>query len=109
MRIYNREWVEALQIGNLLTIVECVAKASLMREESRGAMYRRDFPYTDNGEWLKNIIITKENGALCLRTNEVKSARVTLPKKGRIPYMVPEWEWSHHGGAGKTGQSVLEG
>jgi succinate dehydrogenase/fumarate reductase flavoprotein subunit len=54
--VYNQEWVECLQIENMLQCLELVLHASLLRTESRGAAYRRDFPDTNNKEWCKNIV-----------------------------------------------------
>jgi len=64
---YNREWIEALEIENLVTVAEMVAKAALMREESRGAHYRRDFPKTDNQNWFSNIVIRQERGEMMFK------------------------------------------
>jgi fumarate reductase (CoM/CoB) subunit A len=61
---YNREWIEALEIQNLMTVAEMVAKAALMRTESRGAHYRRDFPKTDNQNWFTNIVIEQKDGEM---------------------------------------------
>jgi len=57
---YNKEWIEALEIENLVTVAEMVTKAALTREESRGAHYRRDFPKTDNQNWFVNIVVRLE-------------------------------------------------
>jgi len=56
---YNMEWLEALQLESMTTVLELVAQASLKRKESRGALYRRDYPKTDNVNWLKNIVLRK--------------------------------------------------
>jgi fumarate reductase (CoM/CoB) subunit A len=61
---FNREWIETLEIQNLVTVAEMVAKAALMREESRGAHFRRDFPKVDNKNWFSNIIIRQEKGEM---------------------------------------------
>jgi fumarate reductase (CoM/CoB) subunit A len=61
---FNREWIETLEIQNLVTVAEMVAKAALMREESRGAHYRRDFPKIDNQNWFNNIVIRQERGKM---------------------------------------------
>jgi len=61
---YNREWIEALEIQNLVTVAEMVTKAALMRTESRGAHYRRDFPKTDNQNWFGNIVIELKDGKM---------------------------------------------
>jgi succinate dehydrogenase/fumarate reductase flavoprotein subunit len=63
-RAYNREWIEALQVRNLLTLLEAIARSGLAREDSRGAHYRRDFPKLDNEKWLKNIVVKNLNGKM---------------------------------------------
>jgi succinate dehydrogenase/fumarate reductase flavoprotein subunit len=80
-RIYNREWIEAIQIKNIIQVMQLVAQASLAREESRGALYRRDFPKTDNVNWLKNITVQKDGDKTRLTITDVdlkyfKPARV---------------------------------
>ncbi len=56
---YNPGWHEALAMRNLLITAEAVARAGLMREESRGAHTRIDFP-GEREEWVKcNIVIKK--------------------------------------------------
>jgi succinate dehydrogenase / fumarate reductase, flavoprotein subunit len=58
---YNPGWHEALSIRSLLIVSEAVAKAALMREESRGAHTRTDFE-DEREEWLKyNIVIKKQS------------------------------------------------
>jgi succinate dehydrogenase / fumarate reductase flavoprotein subunit len=54
--VYNQEWVECLQLENMLDCLQLVLHASLLRTESRGAAYRRDFPETNNRDWCKNIV-----------------------------------------------------
>jgi len=44
----------------MLQVLEIIARASLMRKESRGAMYRQDYTGTDNKDWLKNIIVVTQ-------------------------------------------------
>jgi succinate dehydrogenase/fumarate reductase flavoprotein subunit len=46
-----------LEYRNMLLISEMVCRAAMMREESRGAHYRMDFPRENNARWLKNIVI----------------------------------------------------
>ena len=81
LRQYNMEWIEALQTENLLTVMEMVGKASLMREESRGAMFRRDFNDTDGVNWLKNIIVYQEGEQMNFRTEPVVVTTMELPRK----------------------------
>jgi len=56
---FNPGWHEALSLRNLLITTEAVARAALMREESRGAHSRVDFP-GESAEWFKyNIVLSK--------------------------------------------------
>ncbi len=64
---FNPGWHEALGLRNLLITAEAVAKAAKLREESRGAHTRADFP-GEREDWLKhNIVISKgEDGEMQL-------------------------------------------
>ena len=56
---YNPGWHEALALRNLIITAESVARAALLREESRGAHTRLDFP-GEQDEWLHyNVVIYK--------------------------------------------------
>jgi len=61
---YNRELIEALEIENMVVTAEMIARAALMREESRGAHFRTDFPKTDNKNWLASIMVRQENNSM---------------------------------------------
>lgn len=52
----NFGWQEALDVVNQLTIARLVVEAALVREESRGAHYRADFPERDDARWLRSIV-----------------------------------------------------
>ena len=43
-RQYNPGWHLAIDLRNMLLVSECIAKAALTREESRGGHTRDDFP-----------------------------------------------------------------
>jgi L-aspartate oxidase len=47
------------ELANLLTTGRLVTEAALVREESRGAHYRIDFPETQ-GSWRRNLVFRKE-------------------------------------------------
>jgi succinate dehydrogenase / fumarate reductase, flavoprotein subunit len=61
-REYNPGWHTAIDVTNLLTISEMVAKAALERKESRGAHFRDDYPAKDNNFGTFNIVIRKGTG-----------------------------------------------
>ena len=47
---------EALESRALLTASRYIAEAALLRQESRGAHYRLDFPKRDDAHWRMRII-----------------------------------------------------
>jgi succinate dehydrogenase / fumarate reductase flavoprotein subunit len=56
---YNPGWHEALSMRSLLITSEIVARAALIREESRGAHTRNDFP-GEREEWVQYNVIVKK-------------------------------------------------
>ena len=60
-RQFNPGWHLALDLKNMLMVSECVARAALMREESRGGHTRDDFPGM-NPEWRKVNLICSIDG-----------------------------------------------
>ena len=46
-RQFNPGWHLALDLRNMLLVSECVARAALVRQESRGGHTREDFPVMD--------------------------------------------------------------
>jgi succinate dehydrogenase/fumarate reductase flavoprotein subunit len=75
---FNREWIEALQMRNLLPVVEASARSALLRTESRGGHYRRDFPMTDNDNWLVNIVARRKETEPDLHKAPVVVTKVPL-------------------------------
>jgi len=62
-RQFNPGWHLALDLRNMLVVSECVARAALARQESRGGHTRDDFPKMDPAWRLKNLICSAtENG-----------------------------------------------
>lgn len=55
----NYAWQEALDVVNQLTVASLIVEAALVREESRGAHFRADFPERDDGRWLRSIVIRR--------------------------------------------------
>jgi len=56
---FNPAWHEALGLRNLLITAEAVARAANLREESRGAHTRADFP-GEQKDWLKYNLVSKK-------------------------------------------------
>jgi succinate dehydrogenase / fumarate reductase flavoprotein subunit len=66
-RMFNPGWHLALELKSLLTVSEAVARSALVREESRGAHSRIDFPNLDPAWGSKNNIARREGAAMALR------------------------------------------
>jgi succinate dehydrogenase / fumarate reductase flavoprotein subunit len=60
-RQYNPGWHLALDLRNMLLVSECIAKAALERQESRGGHTRDDFP-GPNPEWGSKNLVLRLNG-----------------------------------------------
>jgi len=51
---YNTDLQEALELGHMLEFSKFIVYGALIREESRGAHYREDFPIRDDERFLKH-------------------------------------------------------
>ena len=69
---FNYEWVEALEVPDMLLISEIMIKAALMRKETRGPFVRTDYPEKNDKEWLKHIVVRQEDGNMKFYTEPVK-------------------------------------
>jgi len=64
-RQYNPGWHTALDLDNLLTISEAIARSAIERTESRGAHFREDKPEKDKAWSSVNLVVRKdESGAM---------------------------------------------
>jgi len=63
-----------LELENMMLLSEMVCRTALLRAESRGAHYRRDYPEEDNDNWLKNILVRKQG-------TKMRLTAVPLPSK----------------------------
>jgi succinate dehydrogenase / fumarate reductase flavoprotein subunit len=62
-RSTNYEWLDAIDVINMVDACELIIQSSLERRESRGPFMRRDFPLQDNERWLAaNVMRRTENG-----------------------------------------------
>jgi succinate dehydrogenase flavoprotein subunit len=58
---FNPGWHLALDLRNMLAVAECVARAALTRQESRGGHTRDDYP-TMSPQWRKRNLICSIKG-----------------------------------------------
>ena len=84
-RQYNNGWHTAMDLRNMLLVSEAITRAALLREESRGAQFRDDFPEKDK-EWGKynNVVRQGEDGAM------VVEKRATTPLRADLAAVIEE-------------------
>lgn len=58
------ELTRCLGVANALLFMELVPRCALMRTESRGSHYRKEYPERDDANWLKWVATKKENDAI---------------------------------------------
>ncbi|MEE3283856.1 MAG: fumarate reductase/succinate dehydrogenase flavoprotein subunit [Planctomycetota bacterium] len=66
---FNPGWHLALDLENMLDISEAVTRSALLRQESRGAHTREDYPDTDDVTWGKQNLVARqaEDGSVEVR------------------------------------------
>ena len=60
----NYEWLDAIDVVNMVDACELIVHSSLERKESRGPFIRTDFPATDNRNWLVANVLKKSGNGL---------------------------------------------
>lgn len=78
-RAYNWEWLEAMQVENLLDCVETGIIAAMVRKESRGCHIRKDCPTVNHDEYLKRFILKKDGDNFSLRARSPIVTKLALP------------------------------
>jgi succinate dehydrogenase / fumarate reductase, flavoprotein subunit len=81
-RSFNPGWHLALDLRNMLLVSECVARAALIRQESRGGHTREDYPKM-SAEWRqKNLVCALSeaitDGQIDVREQPIPQIRVDL-------------------------------
>ena len=66
------------EVKSSLVVCEAILRSALMRQESRGAHYRSDFPNLDNEKWNVNIYCRNEDREMVLYKQNVKEIKGPL-------------------------------
>ncbi len=65
--VFNNDLTQALELGFLLELAECMVTAGLARKESRGAHARPyDYSERNDDEYLKHTVVRRADGAITL-------------------------------------------
>jgi succinate dehydrogenase / fumarate reductase flavoprotein subunit len=77
-RMFNPGWHMSLELKSMITVSEAVTRSALVREESRGAHSRIDFPEL-GPEWgTKNNIIWRDGDSMGLRQDRLSEMPADL-------------------------------
>jgi succinate dehydrogenase / fumarate reductase, flavoprotein subunit len=75
---YHPGWHLALDLRNMMIVSECVARAALERQESRGGHTRDDYPKM-SADWRKiNLVCRLDDGVVELKRQDMEPMREDL-------------------------------
>jgi succinate dehydrogenase / fumarate reductase flavoprotein subunit len=75
-QIFNNDLTQALELGFLLDLAECMIVAGIARKESRGAHARpHDYPNRDDENYMKHTLVTRADGTLQLDWKPVTATK----------------------------------
>jgi len=78
-REYNNGWHTCLDLHNLMTVSEAIARSAIDRKESRGAHFREDYPEKDEAHGRHNTVIRKAaDGSMELFRRDIPELRDEL-------------------------------
>jgi len=69
---FNPGWHLCRDVRNMLTVSQAVTRAALLREESRGAHSRLDFPQYDDEWGMHNVVVRRDGDAMRVEQRPVE-------------------------------------
>ncbi|HYM90136.1 MAG TPA: fumarate reductase/succinate dehydrogenase flavoprotein subunit, partial [bacterium] len=79
-RLFNPGWLTCRDVQFMLTVCEAIFRSAIERKESRGAHWRLDFPDQDPAWGAQNIIVSKGDGGMQVRTRPVPQMPAELAR-----------------------------
>ena len=65
-RTFNSDLIQALELGSMLQMADCLVTGAVARTESRGAHSRLDHPDRDDEHWLRHSLTSYDDGQVAL-------------------------------------------
>ena len=59
---FNSDLIQAIELGSMLEMADCLVTGAIARTESRGAHSRLDFPERDDENWLRHTLTWYDDG-----------------------------------------------
>lgn len=75
--LMNQTYAFANQFHSMLELALAMTKSALLRNESRGAHFKLEFPERDDANWLKTTIATYKNGKIDISYKNVDTRHLT--------------------------------
>jgi succinate dehydrogenase/fumarate reductase flavoprotein subunit len=64
--VFNNDLTQAIELGSMLEMADCLVAGAIARTESRGAHSRLDHPERDDENWLRHTLTHYDNGGVRL-------------------------------------------
>ena len=78
-RSFNTDLIQALELGSMLEMADCLVTGAIARTESRGAHSRLDFPERDDENWLRHTLAHYDDGQVRPRLTRTSPSPSTSP------------------------------
>jgi len=65
-RDFNTDLIQAIELGSMLEMADCLVTGAIARTESRGAHSRLDYPERDDEAWLRHTLAFYDEGQVRL-------------------------------------------
>jgi succinate dehydrogenase / fumarate reductase flavoprotein subunit len=65
-RSFNTDLIQAIELGSMLEMADCLVTGAIARTESRGAHSRSDYPDRDDERWLRHTLAHYDDGEVAL-------------------------------------------
>jgi succinate dehydrogenase / fumarate reductase, flavoprotein subunit len=84
-RLFNTARIEAMELENLMECALATVAAALVRQESRGAHTRIDYPQRDDVHWLRHSLYHRESRSVDSKPVRTRPMTVdSFPPKERV-------------------------
>jgi fumarate reductase flavoprotein subunit len=106
-RTFNTERVQAVELSFMLDVAQSMLASALLREESRGAHQRTDFPKRDDSRFLVHSLAHRQPDGSC-RVEYLPVTITRWPPAERVYGETAPHAGSHHaaGGALPTREGI---
>ncbi|MCK5239680.1 MAG: FAD-dependent oxidoreductase [Candidatus Thorarchaeota archaeon] len=78
---FNYSLIRTLELENLIDLAEAIALGALMRQESRGAHWRLDFPKRDDERFLKHTLVIMSDHVMRIEYKDVNLGQFEVKER----------------------------